>query len=110
MEVEVNLRTQRGQPTEIGKLKAVVQSSAKVCALTPCSRLLAQDYNSGLRFLVDTGANVSVLPCMQCCDYKLYAANGTEIATYGTKTLILDLKLRRPYRWEFIIANVRQPF
>lgn len=116
MEVAVNLRTQRGQPAEIGKLRAVVQPSAEVCALTPCSRLLVQDYNSGLRFLVDTGANVSVLPVtkrlfkgMQCCDYKLYAANGTKIATYGTKTLILDLKLRRPYRWEFIIANVRQP-
>lgn len=86
MEVAVNLRTQRGQPAEIGKLRAVVQPSAEVCALTPCSRLLVQDYNSGLRFLVDTGANVSVLPVtkrlfkgMQCCDYKLYAANGTKL-------------------------------
>lgn len=41
--------------------------------------------------------------------YRLYAANGTEIKTYGIKTLILDLNLRRPYRWSFIIADVNQP-
>lgn len=42
-------------------------------------------------------------------DYKLYAANGTVIDTYGLKTLILDFKLRRPFRWSFILANVSQP-
>lgn len=41
--------------------------------------------------------------------YKLYAANGSEIQTFGTKTLELNLSLRRPLRWTFIIANVTQP-
>lgn len=60
---------------------------------------------SGLKFLVDTGANVSVIPVShkqklanECSDYKLFAANNSEIKTYGVKTLNLNLSLRRPYR------------
>ncbi|GFW56381.1 transposon Ty3-G Gag-Pol polyprotein [Trichonephila clavipes] len=40
--------------------------------------------------------------------YKLYAANGTEIPTYGLKILTLDLGLRRPFQWPFIIAKVKR--
>lgn len=43
------------------------------------------------------------------CNFKLYAANGSEIKTYGTKTLTLDLKLRRPFSWTFVVCNVKQP-
>lgn len=74
------------------------------------------DRKSGLRFLVDTGANISVLPVTKkpyrdsvCDNYKLYAANGTEIKTYGVKTMELDFNLRRPYRWSFVLADVKQP-
>lgn len=45
----------------------------------------------------------------ECEDYTLYAANGTKISTYGVKTLVLDLGLRRALRWTFVIADVRQP-
>lgn len=74
--------------------------------------------NSELRFLIDTGANISVLPptTKQKCvsnstsrKYTLYAANGSQIQTFGTKTLELNLKLRRPLKLTFIIANVTQP-
>lgn len=72
------------------------------------------DKNSGLKFLIDTGANVSVIPVnklknVECDKYKLYAANGTEIKTYGIRTLVLDLNLRRAFRWTFIVADVKQP-
>lgn len=75
------------------------------------------DRKTGLTFLVDSGANVSVLPRSvaylkgnknNVC-YKLYAANGTEINTYGTHFLELDLNLRRAFRWLFILADVQQP-
>lgn len=84
----------------------------------PCAvsnnRLCVTDRTTGFRFLVDTGANVSVLParsarCDTSASYKLYAANGTEINTFGVKTLVLDLKMRRPYRWTFVLAAVNQP-
>lgn len=100
---------------ERGKLSGV-QPMADVCTVLPSHRLSVTDLNSGLRFLVDTGANVSVIPYKkkvfgknEYSDYKLYAANGSQINTYGTQTLILNLKLRRPYRWTFIVADVKQP-
>ncbi|XP_017796720.1 PREDICTED: uncharacterized protein LOC108578232 [Habropoda laboriosa] len=41
--------------------------------------------------------------------YVLYAANGTEISTYGTVTLTLDLGLRRAFTWRFVVAEVSKP-
>ncbi|GFX48480.1 retrovirus-related Pol polyprotein from transposon 17.6 [Trichonephila clavipes] len=44
----------------------------------------------------------------QASQYKLYAANGTEIPTYDLKILTLDLGLRRSFQWPFIIAKVKR--
>ncbi|GFV02191.1 retrovirus-related Pol polyprotein from transposon opus [Trichonephila clavipes] len=72
------------------------------------------DRETGCQFLVDSGADVSILPWTktkgecQASQYKLYAANGTEIPTYGLKILTLDLGLRRPFQWPFIIAKVER--
>lgn len=41
--------------------------------------------------------------------YALFAANGTEIKTYGSLTLQLDFKLRRQFTWNFIVADVEKP-
>lgn len=64
--------------------------------------------------MVDTGANISVIPkrkssYIQQSPFNLYAANNTIIPTYGEKTLDLDLNLRRPFRWKFIVAAVTKP-
>ncbi|GBM98474.1 Retrovirus-related Pol polyprotein from transposon 17.6 [Araneus ventricosus] len=73
------------------------------------------DRISKLRFLVDTGADVSVLPKYYASkadssnELLLLAANGTKISTFGRKRLTLDLNLRRTFTWPFIIANVNQP-
>ncbi|UYV80163.1 hypothetical protein LAZ67_18001859 [Cordylochernes scorpioides] len=40
--------------------------------------------------------------------YKLYAANGSEIKTFGIKILNLYLGLRRDFQWPIIIANVKR--
>ena len=73
------------------------------------------DNYSGLRFLVDTGAEVSLLP-VSPSDRKnrqiglsLQAANNSSIATYGTRSLTLDLSLKRSLPWIFTIADVRNP-
>ncbi|CAL1683860.1 unnamed protein product [Lasius platythorax] len=42
-------------------------------------------------------------------DFQLFAANNTVINTYGSSSRVVDLGLRRPFRWQFIIADVRQP-
>ncbi|GFX01931.1 retrovirus-related Pol polyprotein from transposon 17.6 [Trichonephila clavipes] len=78
------------------------------------SQLFVKDRETGCQFLVDSGADVSILPWTktkgecQASQYKLYAANGTKIATYGIKILTLDLGLRRPFQWPFIIAKVKR--
>ena len=72
-----------------------------------------RDRNSSLRFLVDTGAEVSVIPpsgprhTLRPTGYSLQAANQSSIATYGTHSLTLDLGLRRTFRWIFIVADVK---
>lgn len=73
------------------------------------------DSYSGVRFLVVTGATVSVVPPSAADEasnypsYDLLAANGTFIATYGTRTLNLDLGLPNRIKWTFIVADVQHP-
>ncbi|GBN82558.1 hypothetical protein AVEN_172286-1 [Araneus ventricosus] len=58
----------------------------------------------------NSGAGVSIIPATsqneKKAEYLLYAANGTEISTYGIKMLNLDLGLRRDFHFPFIIADV----
>ena len=67
-----------------------------------------------LHFLLDTGANVSVVPkklfpkAKNNPDFHLYAANQSEIKTYGEIRLELSLDLRRSFPFNFIIADVSQ--
>ena len=73
------------------------------------------DPKSCINFLVDTGADISALPKSMVSHAKiptaflLFAANGTNIPTYGTKLLTLDLNLRRQFTWNFVIADVKEP-
>lgn len=76
-------------------------------------RLHICDTANKLRFLIDTGANVSVIPpckkAIPTCDNLLYAANGTPIRTYGERDLDLNLGLRRSFKWKFTVADVKRP-
>lgn len=96
-----------------GKPAPAVESAVSPAAYEVHSRkyrLFVKDRNTGCEFLVDSGADVSIIPPTKIrntpCDYKLYAANGTEIPTYGIKMLTLDLGLRRPFQWKFVVAKV----
>lgn len=79
----------------------------------PSKRLRILDRRSGTWFLIDTGADVSVLPknkfnnnkALAC---KLFAANGSTINTYGSLNHNLDLGLRRSFPWTFTVADVCQ--
>lgn len=102
-----------GQETaEDGKLDAVQSASVDdYAAGNP--RLCVQDLKTGIMYLVDTGAYVSVIPASkvktkqkQECTYKLFTANNSEIKTYGVVTIELNLGLSRRYKWSFIVCNV----
>ncbi|GAA49140.1 transposon Ty3-G gap-Pol polyprotein [Clonorchis sinensis] len=102
--------------TSIGKRTGRTVEASSVPGLDyNTRRLLLLDRNSGLRFLVDTGADISVIPVTAAnskltpSPLTLRAANGTCIKTYGQRVLDLILGLRREFRWFFIIADVHQP-
>ena len=74
------------------------------------------DKLTGHRFLIDTGAEVSVIPPSQSDrqhkqDLVLHvqAANNTSITTYGRRSLALNLGLGREFQWIFIVADVKRP-
>ena len=69
------------------------------------------DVSTKQQFLIDTGAEVSVLPPRPSDrthrqGYDLQAANSSTIATYGTRSLTINLGLRRSFPWIFTIADV----
>ncbi|RUS85737.1 hypothetical protein EGW08_006531 [Elysia chlorotica] len=77
-------------------------------------QLFITDDNSGRCFLVDTGAQVSVIPATPFdknagpSGLPLHAANGTPIQTYGSRNLQLSFN-NRLYLAKIIIANVKRP-
>ena len=97
------------------KLPAV---SAVVNAVDPehPAQLLVNDNHSGRTFLIDTGAQVSLLPATTHARRhpsptapKLVAANGSSIASYGTQQTHVQLG-KRKFTVTFIIADVRAPY
>jgi hypothetical protein len=78
-------------------------------------RIFVTDVSTKTSFLIDTGADVCVYPRSKIQekprkdDYELFAVNGTTIATYGTIPLSLNLRLRRDFKWRFIVADVSRP-
>ena len=80
-----------------------------------CCLFYVFDVHSHTRFLVDTGSEVSVVP-PSLSDHRrspdpltLMAVNNTHIRTYGKRSLILNLQVRRSLPWIFIIADVQKP-
>ena len=84
--------------------------------LSPFRLLYVAEKRNKCRYLIDTGAAVSVLP--QSCANRtvdadslpLVAANNSTITTYGTSKCIVDVGLKREYSWTFIVANVKNLF
>uniref|UniRef100_A0A5S6QYA9 RNA-directed DNA polymerase n=1 Tax=Trichuris muris TaxID=70415 RepID=A0A5S6QYA9_TRIMR len=77
-------------------------------------RLFVFDRLTRTRFLVDTGAEVSVHPRvsphrLSATDIQLSAANGSKIKSYGKFTLTTDFGLGRTFTWDFMCADVTQP-
>ena len=78
------------------------------------SLLFLVDGHSAKRFLVDTGAAVSVYSASLrdinggSHTRSLVAANGSNIATYGTRRMNIRLE-NQDYTWPFILADVKTP-
>lgn len=78
-------------------------------------RLFVRDKKNKLLFLIDTGADVSVVPKTVAKtfklnkDFQLTAANGSVIKTYGSLVVQVELGLKRIYSHKFILADVNKP-
>lgn len=96
---------------ETKKLKAPPRAETVAEGAYMSHRLHIRDRKTGQYFLVDTGADISVVPAdskikLAPANLKLFAANDTRIDTYGESHRELDLGLRRPIKWNFCIAAV----
>ena len=95
-----------------GKLQG--QPLAAVAAGQKNGLLFLYDSTSQRQFLIDTGAEVSVVPASgldartRPPGLPLLAANGSSIRTYGTCQLHLNLA-SNTYQWDFTIADVSRP-
>ena len=99
---------------QAGKRQQQALMAADACSSTS-SRLFITDRVSNVRFLVDTGSDLCVVPRRlvsarkERTSYDLFAANGSSIPTYGWQTLTLKLGLRRDFTWRFVVADVQRP-
>ena len=100
---------------EVGKQLGQLLSATSATGHTPSRLLFLTDNYSGRRFLIDTSAEVRVIPRSPADRHNkkdclaLRAVNGSSIATFGTCSLTLDLGLRRTFRWIFVIADIHMP-
>lgn len=64
---------------------------------------------------MDTGSDVSVIPFsffknkLIMDSFKLFAANGSEIRTFGRRVQVLEFGLRRKFSFSFVVADVSKP-
>ena len=76
--------------------------------------LSLHDAKANRSFLIDTGAEVSVVPATEDerrrtpMQEELVAANGSRIRCYGEKKIQLQVGSRN-YEWTFLVADVRRP-
>ncbi len=101
------LDSEKRQPRSLVEAHVIEGSSSRLLYVT--------DQCSKKKFLIDTGAEVSVLPATrqdrigQPKGISLKAANNSTISTYGRRELTLDIGLHRKFRWSFSVAEVSQP-
>ncbi|VDN16831.1 unnamed protein product [Dibothriocephalus latus] len=74
-------------------------------------RLFPWDLIAGTKFLTDSGAEVSVIPPTpadrkQCSTSCFTATNNSSIPTFGQRSIMLYLGLRRTFRWVFADVSV----
>nr|XP_054771363.1 uncharacterized protein LOC129279289 [Lytechinus pictus] len=83
----------------------------------PSRLFFVNDKYTGTRFLVDTGAEVSIFPHsklgkpakVDATNIQLQAVNRSPIKTFGQKSFTINLGLRRVFRWIFVVTDIPTP-
>lgn len=102
---------QRKTPPRSGKLQ---RRTVRASSVRTASQLLhIKDPLTSRNFLIDTGAEVSILSATATEQtlpplLQLHAVNGTTIPVFKRQTLTVSLNLRRCFEWTFYVAAVPQ--
>ena len=100
---------------QVGKRSGRSLAATSATGQTQSRLFYVTDHTTGTRFLVDTGAEVDVIPPSRAeranrqDTFSLQAVNDTPITTFGKHSLTLNLGLRRTLRWVFTVADVKIP-
>lgn len=100
---------------KVGKQAGQSLMAAGVPGLLPSCLFYVTDCSNGFCFLIDTGAEVSVIPPSspdrkhRWGNFSLQAVNDTPIATCGNWLLTINIGLRWNFQWIFMVADVKQP-
>ncbi|GFT35078.1 uncharacterized protein TNCV_1225951 [Trichonephila clavipes] len=95
------------------RVSSVVAGMAELSKHT--SRLFLLDRKSGQKFLIDSGSEILCHPPSPTMNkspqsnFSLFAANNTKFQPMVWSVKELNLGLRRPFIWTFIIADVSSP-
>ena len=97
------------------KRRKIMSVGCANIALSHSKLLYVADKGHKCKYLIDTGAAVSVLSkscaigISEADSLPLVAANNSTINTYGNCKRVVDVGLKREYPWTFIVADVQQP-
>lgn len=100
-----------GKQNATGKLDAASSIATYETAQQKTRRLFLTDSSTRIQFLIDTGADVSIITVnhfknlTKTTNHFLIAANGTPIDSFGSKTVTVSFGLRREFTWKFIAAD-----
>jgi len=78
------------------------------------ARLFVRDRRTGWSFLIDTGAEWSIVPPSKKertwrSDYQLFLADNSPMTTYGHKVMSINIGFGRNMKWLFAVADVTEP-
>ena len=92
------------------------ESTQKPASISSIFTIPAKTQRCLINFLIDSGADVSVLPSKQFqpdnsnSSEKLTSASNFPIKVYGTKSMTFQLVgLERQFQWKFVVADVNRP-
>ena len=84
------------------------QSKTRSCLL------YVSDFTNDIKFLIDTGASLSILPPRKedmkfKSESSLTTVTGESMSIYGERLIDVNLGLRREMKWSFTIADTKYP-
>ena len=100
---------------QIGKRTGQLLMAAYMSGLLPSCLFYVTDRSNSLYFLIDTGAEVSVIPPSatdrkhQWDNLTLHAVSDSPIACYSKRLLTVNIGLQQTFQWIIIVADVKQP-